>query len=136
MTKKYIIGGIVGLVFVVLAIMSFDETKIEYAGFEKAKQSGEIVQIIGSCSEDKDYNYDAQANEFHFTMVDEEGKTSKVIYSGAKPNNFDIAPMLVVKGNYENDVFRANHILTKCPSKYEGTIDDLKGKNLYQESKF
>ncbi len=132
MQKKYIIGAVVGLVFVVLAVMSFDQTKIEYADFIKAKQMGTTVQIIGSCSEDKEYTYDAQNNQFKFTMVDEEGNQNKVIYSGSKPNNFDIAPMLVVKGEFKDDVFYANQVLTKCPSKYEGNFEDMKGTNLYQ----
>lgn len=132
MQKKYIIGAVIGLVFVVLAVMSFDRTKIEYADFSKAKQIGTTVQIIGSCSEDREYTYDAQNNQFKFTMVDEVGNKNKVIYSGAKPNNFDIAPMLVVKGEFKDDIFYANQVLTKCPSKYEGNFEDMKGASLYQ----
>lgn len=132
MQKKYIIGIIVGLVFVVLAVMSFDQTKIEYADFTQARQSGKTVQIIGSYSHDHEYTYDAKNNEFKFTMNDEQGNMSKVIYSGAKPNNFDIAPMLVIKGEFDGDVFYASQVLTKCPSKYEGNFEDLKGKSLYK----
>lgn len=132
MQKKYIIGAVAGLIFVVLAVMSFDQTKIEYADFQKAKQMGTTVQIMGSSDEGGEYEYDAEKNQFKFTMIDESGKKNKVIYSGGKPNNFDIAPMLVVKGEFKDDIFYANQVLTKCPSKYEGTFEELEGKSLYQ----
>lgn len=132
MQKKYIIGAAIGLVFVVLAVMSFDQTKIEYTDFKQAESMGKTVQIIGSCAEGRDYHYDSDNNKFTFHMVDEQGNKSKVIFAGTKPNNFDIAPMLVVKGKYDNNVFHAEQVLTKCPSKYEGTFDELEGKTLYK----
>jgi cytochrome c-type biogenesis protein CcmE len=66
-------------------------------------------------------------------MVDEKGNTSKVVCNGAKPNNFDIAPMVVIKGQFDGDRFHAKEILTKCPSKYEGQFDELKGASLYNK---
>ena len=65
-------------------------------------------------------NYNAAQNILTFALIDEKNNTEQVIYNGSKPNNFDIAPMVVVKGRYENGKFMASEILTKCPSKYEG----------------
>jgi cytochrome c-type biogenesis protein CcmE len=50
----------------------------------------------------------------------------KVIYDGAKPNNFELANAVVVKGRYQEGYFHASDILTKCPSKYEADANAVK----------
>lgn len=132
MSKKYIIGGAIAVIFAVLAVFAFDTSKIEYADFNKAKETGDIVQVSGSWVKDTPANYDSKNNLFTYTMADENGNTADIVYNGAKPNNFDVAPMVVIKGQYEGDKFHAKEILTKCPSKYEGEFDDLKGQQLYK----
>ncbi len=131
MKLKYIIGIVAGLAFAVIAYISFDSTKIEYADFPKAKESGKVVQVIGSWDKSEKYFYDSDKNEFVFKMIDEKGNSTQVFSSGAKPNNFDVAPMVVIKGQYNGERFHAKEILTKCPSKYEGQFDELKGASLY-----
>jgi cytochrome c-type biogenesis protein CcmE len=65
-------------------------------------------------------HYDTGNNTFTFYMRDEDKRIAQVVLDGAKPNNFDIATSVVAKGRYENGVFHASEVLTKCPSKYEG----------------
>ncbi len=120
MKKKYIIGALIALVFIILAIFSFDESRIEYADIAKAQETGKTVQIIGKRIENKNWNYNSKNDLLTFYLEDEKGNISKVEYKGAPPNNFDIAPSLVVKGRFENNILKASQILTKCPSKYEG----------------
>ena len=60
-------------------------------------------------------------------MKDESGKVKKVIYSRPKPNNFEQADRLVVIGELRNDVFYADEMLMKCPSKYNATDVDSYG---------
>ncbi|MFP4529395.1 MAG: cytochrome c maturation protein CcmE [Candidatus Kapaibacterium sp.] len=122
MKKKYIIGGLIIIVFLAVAISSFNSGKIEYSDFEAAR-SGEVVQIIGSIDRSRAIDFNPDNNVLVFTLHDEKGSSAKVIYNGAKPNNFDIAPMLVVKGQLEGEIFKAREIYTKCPSKYEGKTD-------------
>jgi cytochrome c-type biogenesis protein CcmE len=131
MNTKYIIGILVGVAFIIVAYLSFDSTKIEYADFLNAKESGKIVQVIGSWDKSEKYFYDKDKDEFVFKMTDENGNSSHVRVEGAKPNNFDVAPMVVIKGKFEGERFHAKEILTKCPSKYEGQFDELKGASLY-----
>ncbi len=124
MRKRYIIGGIIIITFLILAILSFDESKIEYSDIPGAVQSGKTVQIIGKWDKSLDYNYDADNNIFSFSMTDEKNNSIPVEFAGMKPNNFNTAPNVVVKGRVENGVFHADHILTKCPSKYEGSAEE------------
>jgi len=124
--NRYIIGAVIIAGFAWLAISSFDASKIEYDDFAGAKMSGVTVQVMGTWQKNKDISYDSQKNTFTFWMEDEKKNSSKIIYDGAKPNNFEMAQSVVIKGKYEGGKFHASEILTKCPSKYEGTADELK----------
>lgn len=126
MNKKYFIGGIIIVLFIVVALYSFQDNTTEFVNFADARKSSETVQIYGHWLKEKESTYDAEKNEFVFYLEDESGDNSKIIHSGTKPNNFEIATKVVVKGQYKGNVFYSNQILTKCPSKYEGTIEELK----------
>ncbi|MFA6571845.1 MAG: cytochrome c maturation protein CcmE [Bacteroidota bacterium] len=126
MKIKYIIGGVVIVIFVVIALVSFNSSKIDYSNFAEAKKSGKIVQIIGERLKDPAPKYDAQANILSFVMRDKEANSNIIIFHGPQPNNFDIAPNLVIKGSFSGNEFHASEILTKCPSKYEGSAEELK----------
>ncbi len=125
MKRRYIIGVSAIILFLIVAFISFDQSKIEYANFEKAKNTGKTVQVIGQWVKEKGQNYDPTSNLFTFYLKDSNDEIVKVIHSGAKPNNFEIADNIVVKGKFNSDEFHSTDILTKCPSKYEGQADDL-----------
>lgn len=120
MKKRYIIGAIIVAVFLGIGGYSFLNSSVEYATISKAESSGKKVQITGKWVKEMDTRYDATANKFTFYLKDEENRVAKVILTGAKPNNFDIATSVVAKGRYKEGCFEAESVLTKCPSKYEG----------------
>jgi cytochrome c-type biogenesis protein CcmE len=120
MKPKYLVGILVAIIFVVVVIFSFDQSKIDYADFKTASETDNVVQIIGKWDKEKPAKYDSDKNEFRFTMIDEKNNTFNVVYTGARPNNFDMAESIVCKGTATDGVFEAKEILTKCPSKYEG----------------
>jgi cytochrome c-type biogenesis protein CcmE len=118
MKLKIIIGGIVVIAAIIFGALSFVESNVEYTSFLKAKSVGKKVQVKGSWVKEGETFFNAQRGEFTFSMVDEDGTEEKVTFTGAKPNNFEIADAIVVKGRFEDGNFRATEILTKCPSKY------------------
>ncbi len=126
MKAKYIITAIIAIGFIALAYSAFDSSKIEYTDFSYAKKTGNTVQVTGSWDKSQNYTYDTETNTFTFVMQDDNANKSKVVFNGAKPNNFDIAPMVVIKGQFEEGIFMASEILTKCPSKYEAGFEDIK----------
>jgi cytochrome c-type biogenesis protein CcmE len=123
---KIIIASLVVVVFVVVGFMSFMDNKIDYASFSEAQKKLKTVEVKGVWQKDKETKYDTEKSTFTFYMKDDANTEMKVIYDGAKPNNFDIATMIVAKGKVKDDVFYAKEILTKCPSKYEGKGEDVK----------
>ncbi len=133
MNQRYIIGGIIILLFIGLAIFSFNDKKVGYADIETAAKTGEMVQVSGIWLKDLQTEYNSERNEFVFHLKDDNGTETKVVYGGAKPNNFELADKVVIKGVYEEGYFKASQILTKCPSKYEGKEEDLYQTKLTKE---
>jgi cytochrome c-type biogenesis protein CcmE len=120
MKKRYLIGGVIVVTFLAIGGYSFLNSSIEYATISKAENSGRKVQVTGKVVREMDSQYDMKANTFTFFIRDEENRVAKVVLTGAKPNNFEIATSVVAKGRYKDGCFHASDVLTKCPSKYEG----------------
>ncbi|MDZ4744481.1 MAG: cytochrome c maturation protein CcmE [bacterium] len=120
MQKRYVIAGIVIVALAAVAWFALGESSIEYADVARAEKLGKTVQVVGTWVKEEGSKYDESGNLFTFHMNDEKGKRVFVELNGAKPNNFEIATSIVVRGRMEGSTFKATHILTKCPSKYEG----------------
>jgi cytochrome c-type biogenesis protein CcmE len=117
--KRYIAGGVIILVFIVIGGYSFLSTSVEYSTFTKAQNTNRKVQVNGKWVREREAVYEAKSNTFSFWMADDDNRIEKVLFQGPKPNNFDIATSVVVRGKFQNGVFVASELLTKCPSKYE-----------------
>ncbi len=120
MKNKYIFGGIIVSVFLVLMIYLFSQSNIKYENdFANVMNKDKTVKATGSWVKEKNYDYNKQDRTFSFYMVDTKGNEMKVVYDGSIPNNFETAKSVVVTGKYQNGYFHAKDILTKCPSKYQ-----------------
>jgi cytochrome c-type biogenesis protein CcmE len=84
-------------------------TKIHVVGTLKKNEANEIVGI--EPGEDK--------LSFSFVMLDENQEEQKVYYKEPMPADFLRSEQVVVIGSYNNDLFIADKILLKCPSKYQ-----------------
>lgn len=130
MNKRYIIGVIIIVVFIVVGFFAFVDTKVEYANFTNAVETHKKVQVKGTWVKDKDARFDATTNKFTFYMMDENNTEMKVVLDGAEPNNFKMAESVVAKGKIKDGSFYATDVLTKCPSKYEGDGKDVKKSSM------
>jgi cytochrome c-type biogenesis protein CcmE len=129
MKTKVIIGGIVIAVGLVFGAVTFFESNVEYTDFASARRTHKKVQVKGEWLREKENTFDAGHGEFSFYMRDDNGEEVHVLYRGARPNNFELATSIVVKGKYQEADFHATEILTKCPSKYEANTEPV-GKTL------
>jgi cytochrome c-type biogenesis protein CcmE len=120
MNAKIVVASLVILAGLVFGAISFVESNVEYTDLATAMSTHRKVQVKGEWLRDKESMFNATSGQFVFHMRDENGMEAKVVLEGAKPNNFEIAEAIVVKGRYVDDHFHATEILTKCPSKYEG----------------
>jgi cytochrome c-type biogenesis protein CcmE len=114
---KYILGLGIVIVVLIFGFISFMGNKIEYVDFKQAQMTTKLVEVKGVWVKEKESKF--ENNVFSFFMKDDNGTEMKVLYDGAKPNSFEVADALVVKGTVKEGNFKAKEILTKCPSKYE-----------------
>jgi len=126
MKAKIIIGGIVVVIGIILGAMNFFESNVEYADFASAERTQKKVQVKGEWVKEQPSSFDADRVKFSFYMKDDANRVAKVVLDGAKPNNFELATSVVAKGKFVNGEFHASEVLTKCPSKYEGTSETVK----------
>ena len=118
MKLKTIIGLVVLVGFASLLFLNFGDQVGGYMSFEEAAQTGARAHVVGQWVPDQQTHYDPAQNLFTFYMKDDRGTVRQVRYANPKPASFEDAEKLVVEGRLQNDVFVAEHILMKCPSKY------------------
>ena len=122
MRKPRTIISLIALVgFASLLLFSFGEQVGGYMHFSEAEASGTRSHVVGYWVQPETAYYDPEANLFTFHMQDDEGTVRKVHYRDTKPASFENAEKLVVEGRLNGDIFEAEHILMKCPSKYSET---------------
>lgn len=112
------------LLILVIAILGIIISTITDAGtyenFTTAAQTRKTIQVVGYLNKNKPFEYNPakDVNQFVFYMFDKDSIEKKVIFQGSKPQDFERSEQIVVTGRMENDVFMAEKILMKCPSKY------------------
>lgn len=130
MKKSYII--LLAIIAVAVGvIVSTTGDASQYVDFaQAAKMAGDgdddIVHVVGKLKKDAMgeyegmvYNPATDPNYFEFLLTDTKNRTEKVLYFQPKPQDFEKAEQIVIIGHTKNDVFVAEKILMKCPSKYE-----------------
>jgi len=118
MKTKTIIGLVLMIGFTGLLFMNFGQQVGGYMDFEEAAATGAKAHVVGQWVQEQQFSYDRSTNVFSFHMRDDQGHVRKVHYENPKPANFEDAEKLVIEGYAKGDVFVAEHILVKCPSKY------------------
>ena len=121
MKRKTIIGLVVMIGFASLLLLSFGDQVGGYMTFAEAEASGDRAHVVGQWAKPETARYDPASNLFTFHLEDEEKQVRLVHYQDPKPASFEDAEMIVIQGKLEGEVFMADHILMKCPSKYNDT---------------
>lgn len=122
MKKTHII--IILLVAVISAILVSTYTaSVDSATFAQAKELGKQVKIVGSFDKTREVEYDAMKNAdlTIFYVTDKNGYTERVYLTDkkGKPMGLEQSESVTIEGKYdEHGNFHANHLLMKCPSKY------------------
>lgn len=123
MNKKLLIGGII--ILIVVAYLFWSGMKDSSVYFlTVAEFFAQIDQMEGKGTR---INGDIvtgsikwEASNLLLTFQLTDGKNVlNVRHNGVAPDTFQEGLPVVVEGKYENGVFNATQIMTKCPSKYE-----------------
>lgn len=100
-----------------------------YVTFDQAYElasggSKKSIHVVGQLKKDEGGHVIGIAEgvdkvSFSFVMLDDNGKEQKVEYNQPIPPDFTRSEKVVVIGSYSGEIFRADKILLKCPSKYQ-----------------
>ena len=135
MKKTHIFGLVIIAIAVAILVSTGTEagTYVNFTDAESKAKNGDIsaVHVIGKLKksisgeiEDLIYNPAIDANHLEFTMIDDKGRSQKVVYNAPKPQDLGKAEQIVIIGSMEGEVFKCDKILLKCPSKYqEGKVE-------------
>ncbi len=119
----YLVGGLLVAAFLVYGATSFRSYLTPYVSFDEARQRGGTVQVKGSLVPGSpDYSVGDQV--LRFGLADGDSQPLTVVYRGPRPANFEEATQVVAIGAYRDGTFHAEHLLVKCPSKYQGVDQD------------
>lgn len=127
MKPRVIIAAVIVIGFIIFGSYSFLESNVEYTTIDGAMKTHKKVQLKGTWNKEREAAFDPRTSTFTFYLVDDTGKECKVVLEGAAPNNFELATSVVAKGRFEEaGYFHATEVLTKCPSKYEAQVEEVK----------
>ena len=115
------------LSFMLAQILNFDP----YSTFSEAKkQINKKITVIGTLNTNKSIEYFPKNNILTFYASDKDSIESKVIFLGAKPQDFERSEEITMTGYATDTAFIANTILMKCPSKYNETNELINSENI------
>jgi cytochrome c-type biogenesis protein CcmE len=124
----YLLGIGILVAFAGFAMASFRQTLTPYVTFEQARSLERTLQVAGGLV-DGSSTYDRAEEALLFTLEEpESGQHLRVLYRGLKPANFEEAISIVAIGRFDpaQDIFQADKLLVKCPSKYQGVESETK----------
>lgn len=129
MKKGHIIGlGIIAIAIVIIMTSIGDASSYEsFSTAWEMKEDGEdkAIHVVGQLKKDESGQVSGievreDKTSFTFLLVDNEGTEQKVFYNEPVPADFQRSEQVVVIGSYrDKDIFVADKILMKCPSKYQ-----------------
>lgn len=127
--KKIHIIGLVAIAVGVGIIVSSAGDASSYVDFTEAKAlavkgDDQKIHIVGALTKDMGGNVvgvypSPDKTSFYFTLVDDNGFKQKIYHNAPEPQDFRRSEKVVIIGSYHEDLFVAEKILLKCPSKYE-----------------
>ena len=128
MKKTHIIAILV-IASAIAIIVSTAGDASSYVTFDQAYQMATVgntarIHVVGALKKDQQGKITGLEKSpdnlsFSFILLDDNNKEQKVYYNEPMPPDFTRSEKVVVIGGYRGDLFVADKILLKCPSKYQ-----------------
>lgn len=119
MSSKHHLWRVAAAVIIAFAlsywVVMLPRMLVPYRGFNEVKRIGGAGQVYGRVISDCRTD---DAGCIEFTMVDSDGAVEVVRYCGVPPIGLERGKHVVAVGKFDGEVFVANQLLTKCPSRY------------------
>ena len=120
MKKIHILGIVVIAVAIGVIIYSLGSSAT-YSDFTEAAANPDTeYHVVGKLNKTVPVQYDPKINadQCSFMMIDNKGIEKQVVLHKSVPQDIQKSEQIVLIGKMQGDVFEADEILMKCPSKY------------------
>jgi cytochrome c-type biogenesis protein CcmE len=97
---------------------AFVHSVTPYVTFDEARHAAATVQVMGNL--DKSSIRFGADKTIDFALTSKDGDKLPVSFAGTQPSDLKMASQVTAIGHYDGAVFRADNLLVKCPSKYQG----------------
>ena len=128
MKKTHIFGIIVIAIAVMIIIITAGDAST-YMTFLEARKMAEEgnnkkIHVVGQLKKDTSgnilgLNTSEDKLSVSFVMVDHDNTEQKIYYNEPMPPDLERSEQVVVIGSFRENIFVADKILLKCPSKYQ-----------------
>jgi len=127
---KFFIGGImIALAVVYLIYMGIQSNATYFFTVDElfakgATMQNQAVRVSGMVDANT-IKFNNQDLILVFDVVSATGKRMPVIFNGPRPDQMREGSEAIVEGKYDGQTFKAQNLLLKCPSKYEGEPEQV-----------
>ena len=133
--KIYFSVTVLILTIIYFVILAFDSSTVFYYKIDELSKanikSTETIRVVGTLV-DNSFDREKNSTTAIFSIQNEEGNNMLTAhYEGIVPELFFNEQSEIVlegklhnKGNLNNEFFKAQNIIVKCPSKYESEVTD------------
>lgn len=129
--SKFIIGGLmIALAILYLIYTGVQSTAAYFLTVDELYAKGaaienRTVRVSGQVDE-ATINFNNRDLILTFDVVSDSGQRMPVIFNGPKPDQMRQGAEAILEGKYDGQIFSAQTLLLKCPSRYEeGTIEEI-----------
>jgi len=119
-------SNILALVLIAVALAAIISMVGDFSSYEtfataeqKPGKEFQVIATLDTMAHKMEYDPVKDPNRFVFYAKDESGVMRKVIFNGAKPQDFERSEKLTMTGSIRDGEFYCSKILMKCPSKYQ-----------------
>jgi cytochrome c-type biogenesis protein CcmE len=110
-------------------ITTYNSDITTYGNFSQSAAQGQTVKLVGQLVKERaiEYNPEKNANHLAFYLRDDQGEVRKVVLRATKPQDFERSEQVVLTGKMNGEVFLADDMQLKCPSKYKDEETYVRG---------
>jgi cytochrome c-type biogenesis protein CcmE len=128
---KFIVGGVMIALAIIYLIYSGLQSNAAYfltvdEFYAKGETfHGRTVRVSGKVDTET-IQFNNRDLLLTFDVVSETGERMSVIFNGPKPDQMREGADAILEGKYDGQIFTAQSLLLKCPSRYEeGQVEEV-----------
>jgi cytochrome c-type biogenesis protein CcmE len=130
MKTSHILALIAIAASLAVIITTYNSDITSYGNFSNTAQTQQTIKLIGQLVKEKpiEYNPEKDPNYLTFYLRDDQGEVRKVVLKATKPQDFERSEQVVLTGKMNGDIFLAEDMQLKCPSKYKDEETYIRGQ--------